>query len=57
MAIEILRTEIYENVNGVTVLKEIIEKEVDVLSNEELIAEKEAQLLAMYNEIQALKQK
>ena len=57
MATEILRTEIYENVNGVTTLKNVYETEVNVPTTEELIAEKEAQLLAMYNEIQALKQK
>ena len=57
MTKEILRTEVYENVNGVTTLKNVYETEIEVPTIEELIAEKEAQLLAMYNEIQALKQK
>jgi len=49
--------EIYEVNNGVSVLVETIETEIEVPTNEEIIAEKEAQLLAMYEEIQALKQK
>ena len=54
--IEIQRTEVYETVNGITILKEVIETEVEVATQEEVIAEKEAKLLAMYEEIQALKQ-
>lgn len=56
MATEILRTEVYENVEGVTVLKEVIETEIQTPTVEEQIAEKEAQLLAMYAELQALKE-
>lgn len=56
MATEILRTEVYENVDGVTVLKEVIETEIQTPTVEEQIAEKEAQLLAMYAELQALKE-
>jgi len=53
--IEIQRTEVYETVNGVTILKEVIETEVEVATQEEIIADKEAALLAMYEEIQSLK--
>lgn len=56
MATEILRTEVYENVDGVTVLKEVIETQIQTPTVEEQIAEKEAQLLAMYAELQALKE-
>ena len=52
---EIQRTEVYETVNGVTILKEVIETEVEVATQEEIIADKEAALLAMYEEIQSLK--
>jgi hypothetical protein len=55
--IEIQRTEVYETVNGVTILKEVIETEVEVATQEEVIAEKEAALLAMYKELEELKQK
>lgn len=53
---EIQRKEIYEVVDGVTTLKEVIETEVEVPTQEEIIADKEAQLLAIYEEIQSLKQ-
>jgi len=53
--IEIQRTEVYETVNGVTILKEVIETEVEVATQEEIIAEKEAELISIYNEIQNLK--
>ena len=53
--IEIQRTEVYETVNGVTILKEVIETEVEVATQEEVIADKEAELIAIYNEIQNLK--
>ena len=53
--IETERTEVYETVNGVTTLKEVIETEVEVQTQEEVIADKETQLLAIYEEIQALK--
>jgi len=53
--IEIQRTEVYETVNGVTILKEVIETEVEVATQEEVIAEKEAELISIYNEIQNLK--
>lgn len=55
--IETQRTEIYENVNGITQLKQVIETEVEVATQEEIIAEKEAQLLQMYQELEALKNK
>lgn len=54
---EIKRTEIYEVVDGVSVLKEVIETEVEVTTQEEIIADKEAQLLQMYQELEALKNK
>ena len=54
--IEIQRTEVYETVNGVTILKEVIETEVEVATQEEVIAEKEAELISIYNEIQKLKE-
>ena len=53
--IEIQRSEIYETVNGVTILKEVIETEIEVPTQEEVIADKEAELIAIYNEIQNLK--
>jgi len=53
--IEIQRTEVYETVNGVTILKEVIETEIKVPTQEEVIAYKEAELIAIYNEIQNLK--
>jgi len=53
---EILRNEIYETVNGVATLKEVIETEIEVQTQEEIIAEKEAKLLEMYAELNALKE-
>ena len=52
---ELKRTEIYELVDGVSTLKEVIETEVEVPTQEEVIADKEAQLLQMYQELEALK--
>jgi len=49
--------EIYEVNDGVSVLVDSIETQVEVPTNEEIIAEKEAEMLAMYQEIQLLKQK
>ena len=46
-----VRNEIY-NDNG---LVEVVFIEVNLPTQEELIAQKEAQLLAMYNELKALK--
>jgi len=46
-----IREEIYDD-NGLVEVKFI---EVDEPTNEELIADKEAQLLAMYEELNALK--
>ena len=46
-----IREEIYDD-NGLVEVKFI---EVDEPTNEELIADKEAQLLAMYQELNALK--
>ena len=48
--------EIYEVNDGVSVLVDTIETQVEVPTNEEIIAEKEAEMLAMYQEIQRLKQ-
>jgi hypothetical protein len=53
---EILRNEIYETVNGVATLVEVIETEIEVQTQEEIIAEKEAKLLEMYAELNALKE-
>jgi len=52
---KIEREEIYEVVDGVTTLINVIETEIEVPTQEELIAEKEAELLKMYAELQALK--
>lgn len=49
--------EIYEVNDGVSVLVDSIETQVEVPTQEEIIAEKEAEMLAMYQEIQLLKQK
>lgn len=54
--LEIQRTEIYKVVDGITSLIEVIEMEVEVPTAEEIIAEKEAELLRVYAEIQALKE-
>jgi hypothetical protein len=54
---EIQRSEIYEVIDGVSTLINVIETEIEVPTQEELIAEKEAQLLQMYQELQALKEK
>jgi hypothetical protein len=52
-----MQSNIYKrNTDGTVELIEVIETEVDEPTQEEVIAEKEAQLLAMYEEIQALKQ-
>jgi len=48
---------IYHMINGEPVLQEVIEIEVEVPTEEELIQEKEAQLLQMYQELQDLKNK
>ena len=55
MATEIIKNEIYEVVNGVASLVTTIETEQEVKSQAELIAEKEAALLALYDELKALK--
>jgi hypothetical protein len=52
---KIAREEIYESIDGVNTLIEVVEKEIDVPTVEEIIAEKEAKLLEMYEEIQKLK--
>lgn len=54
---QINREEIYEVVDGVSTLIEVKETEIDVPTIEEEIAEKEATLLKMYAELQALKEK
>lgn len=53
--IKIHREEIYEVNDGVTTLVDVIETEVEVPTEQELIAEKEAELLKVYAELQALK--
>jgi DNA/RNA-binding domain of Phe-tRNA-synthetase-like protein len=52
---EIKITEIFEVVDGVSTLIDTIQQEVEVPTQEEIIAEKEAELLAMYKELQELK--
>lgn len=52
---KIERVEIYELVDGVSTLKEVVENEIEAPTQEELIAEKEAELLKMYQELEALK--
>ena len=55
MAIEIVKKEIYKVVDGTAVKIETIEEEVEVQTAEELIAEKEAKLLELYEELKQLK--
>ena len=56
MANQIITKEIYKvNENGQTVLVETFEIKVYIPTEKELIAEKEAELLKMYQELQALK--
>jgi hypothetical protein len=55
MNTEIQRTEIYQTIDGITTLIEVIEQEVPIITQEEIIAEKEAELLRVYAEIQELK--
>jgi hypothetical protein len=52
---KIAREEIYKEVDGISTLIEVIEKEIEVPTVEEIIAKKEAKLLEMYEEIQKLK--
>jgi len=54
MAIQ--RKEIYKLVDGINTLIEVIETEVNTPTTEEIIAEKEAELISIYNEIQKLKE-
>lgn len=54
---EIIITEVYEVNNGVSTLIETIEQKITLPTVEEQIAEKEAKLLEMYAELQALKEK
>lgn len=56
MAIEKQRQEYYEVVDGVTTLVEVKEVDVEVPSKEETIAEKEAKLLELYEELKSLKE-
>lgn len=55
MATEIVKQEIYTTIDGVASLVEVKEVEVDVPTPEEVIAEKEAKLLELYEELKALK--
>lgn len=50
------RKEIYNLVDGVTELVEVIEEKVLEATQAEILAEKEAELLKIYQEIQALKE-
>lgn len=50
------REEIYEVVDGVSVLKEVVETEIEEPTEAEILAEKEAKLLELYEEIQKMKQ-
>jgi hypothetical protein len=52
---EIQRTEIYESIDGITTLIDVIETEVQLPTVEEIIADKEAKLLSLYEEIQEIK--
>jgi len=55
---EIKKTVIYNAVNGgEATLAQVIETEVEVETQEEIIAKKEEELLAMYNALEALKNK
>ena len=55
---EIRKTVKYNAVNGGEAsLAEIIEVEVEVETQEEIIAKKEEELIAMYNALEALKNK
>lgn len=57
MNTEIITKEIYKvNENGETVLVDTLDVEVKIITPEEIIAEKEAELLKVYAEIQALKE-
>ena len=49
--------EIYKIIDGVLVLQEVIETQIQEPTLEELIQEKELQLLQMYQELQDLKNK
>lgn len=55
MATEIVKQEIYTTIDGVASLVETKEIEVEVSTTEEIIAEKEATLLKIYEELKALK--
>lgn len=57
MATEIITTQIYEKqADGTMKLVDTYTEEVEVPTQEEIIAQKEAELLAMYEELQKLKQ-
>lgn len=55
MPTEIIISETYEVNDGISTLVATTEVEVNVPSTAELIAQKEAKLLKIYDEIQALK--
>ena len=57
MATETITTQIYEKqADGTMKLVDTYTEEVEVPTQEEIIAQKEAELLAMYEELQKLKQ-
>jgi len=55
MATKIVTQEIYEVVDGISTLIEVNQLEVELASKEEIIAEKEAKLLELYEELQYFK--
>ena len=56
MATEIITTEIFEKQeDGTMLLIDTYTEEVEIPTQEEIIAEKEAKLLEMYQELEALK--
>ena len=56
MVTEKQRQEYYKVVDGETTLVEVKEVDVEVPSKEETIAEKEAKLLELYEELKSLKE-
>lgn len=56
MATEIINKHIYRtDENGIAQYVETVQIEIEVPNQEELIAQKEQELLNMYNELEALK--
>jgi len=55
MATKIVTQEIYEVVDGISTLIEVNQLEVELATKEEVIAQKEAKLLELYEELQYFK--